>query len=290
MDESQLLSKIEGGEGQHVEFKTSFAEENEAIKSLCAFTQADGGSVFFGVNDDGVIVGATIGGNTIENFANKLRSSTRPSLNATIVQFDVEGKTIGVASIDKGDEETLYYAFDTPYVRVGKTNQKLSPEDVRKRLYKAFQAENSARKKDIPFPKIPPMKVKRIKENIPDRLTRLTNGREILNLVTGCAGGSLDNDELTTQEEVDLVSSFFQSIRDWCDLGIDADPSYRIQLEFNLTEAVKGIEEAGFFVFGAREMRRLEGGIGDPSPFLVSMIEVLRQTNPDIVSIPRKSE
>ena len=59
MDKSQLLSKIESGEGQHVEFKTSFAEQNEAIKSLCAFTQADGGSVFFGVNDYGDIVGVT---------------------------------------------------------------------------------------------------------------------------------------------------------------------------------------------------------------------------------------
>jgi hypothetical protein len=289
MDKSQLLSKIESGEGQHVEFKTSFAEHNEAMESLCAFTQAEGGSVFFGVNDDGRIVGVTIGRNTIEDFTNRLRSSTQPPLTPTIEQFDVEGKTIAVVSIGKGDEGIAYHAFNHPYIRVGKTNQVLSPIDVKNRLYKTFQAENLARKTDMPFEEIPPIKIRRIKQNIPDYLTRLTTGREILNLVTGCSAGSLDNDELTTQKEVDLVGSFFQSIRDWCDLCNDADPSYRVQLEFELTQAVKALEEAGFFAFGAKEIRRLEGGAANPSPFPVSIIQVVRQTNPDIVSIPREN-
>lgn len=290
MDESQLLSKIRSGEGQQVEFKTSFAEQNEAIESLCAFTQAEGGSVFFGVNDDEDIIGVTIGKNTIENFTNSLRSNTQPPLSPTIEQFRVEGKTICVISIDKGNEKTLYFAFNTAYKRVGKTNQVLSSEDVKQRLYKAFQAEDLAQKTGIPFEKIPPIKIRRIKRNIPDHLTRLTNGREILNLVTGCSAGSLQNDELTTQEEVDLIGSFFQSIQDWCDLGIDADPSTRVRFEFDLTQAVKGIEEACFFVFGAREIQRLEGGVGDPVPFPVSIIQVIRQTNPDIISIPRENK
>lgn len=290
MDKSQLLSKIESGEGQHIEFKTSFAEHNEAIKSLCAFTQAEGGSVFFGVNDDGDIIGVTIGKNTIEDFTNRLRSSTQPPLNPTIEQFDVDGKTISVVSIGKGNEGIVYYAFNVAYIRIGKTNQVLGPLDVRERLYKTFQAENLARKTDIPFEKIPPIKIRRIKQNIPDYLHRLTNGREILNLVTGCSAGSLQNDELTTQQEVDLIGSFFQSIQDWCDLGIDADPSTRVRFEFDLTQAVKDLEEAGFFVFGAREIQRLEGGVGDPAPFPVSIIQVMRQTNPEIISIPRENK
>jgi hypothetical protein len=290
MDKSQLLSKIESGEGQHIEFKTSFAEHNEAIKSLCAFTQAEGGSVFFGVNDDGNIIGVTIGKNTIEDFTNRLRSNTQPPLNPTIEQFDVDGKTISVVSIGKGNEGIVYYAFNVAYIRIGKTNQVLGPLDVRERLYKTFQAENLARKTDIPFKKIPPIKIRRIKQNIPDYLHRLTNGREILNLVTSCSAGSLQNDELTTQQEVDLIGSFFQSIQDWCDLGIDADPNTRVRFEFDLTQAVKDLEEAGFFVFGAREIQRLEGGVGDPAPFPVSIIQIMRQTNPEIISIPRENK
>jgi hypothetical protein len=289
MDKSQLLSKIESGEGQQTEFKTSFAEQDEAIRSLCAFTQSEGGSVFFGVRDEGDIVGVTIGRNTIENFAAKLQSGTEPPLTPTIEQFEVGGKTIAAVSIGKGDEGIVYNAFNHPYIRVGKTNQVLSPVDVKKRLYKAFQAENSARKTDIPSRKIPTIKVRRVRQNIPEYLTRLANGREILRVVEGCDASSFHNDELATQKEVDLVGDFFESLKDWCDLGIDAGPSRRLHFEFDLTQTVKDLEEAGFFVFGAKEIRRLEGGVGDPAPFPVSIIQVLRQTNPDIVSIPREN-
>lgn len=286
MDKSQLLSKIESGEGKDVEFKTSFAEQDEAIKSLCAFTHAGGGSVFFGVNDDGNIVGVTIGKNTIENFTNKLRVNTQPPLNPTIEQFDVAGRTIVVISIGKASEDALYYAFNTAYIRIGKTNQVLSPTDIKERLYKAFQADNLATKKFSSSPKISPVKIKRIKQNIPEHLIRLTNGREILNIVTGYDAGSFYNDELITQEEVDLVSGFFQSIQDWCDLGFDGEPDKRVRFEFELTQVVKELEEAGFCVFGGTEIQRVEGGIGDPAPFHVSIIHVVRQTNPEVISIP----
>ena len=231
-----------------------------------------------------------IGKNTIENFTAILRSSTQPPLNPTIEHFHIEGKTIGVISISKGDEGTLYYAFNVPYIRIGKTNQVLSPADVKERLYKAFQAENLARKTGIPFQKINPIKIRRIKQNIYDCLIRLTNGREILHIVTGCYASSFQNDELTTQEEVDLVGEFFQSIQDWCDLGIDGEPSKRVRFELDLTQAVKELEEAGLFVFGGREAQRLEGGVGDPVPFYISIVHIVRQTNHNITSIASENK
>lgn len=286
MEISQLLSQIKNGEGQHVEFKISFAEEDKAIESLCAFTHAEGGRVFFGVSDNGNIVGVSIGKNTIENFANKLRSSTQPSLNPTIEAVDVEGKTIVIVSIEKAKEDILYFAFNTPYVRIGKTNHVMSPNDIRERLYKGFQAENLAAKDFRSFQKIDPVRRKRIKQNIPDYLIRLTSGQEILNIVRGCYAGSFDKDELTTQEEVDLVGGFFQSIQDLMDLLPEMEMSTLIRLEFDLTGVVKELEEAGFFVFGGREIQRIEGGVGSPEPFPVAIIQVLRKTNAEIISIP----
>jgi len=283
MEISQLLSQIKNGEGQHVEFKTSFAEQDEAIRSLCAFTHAEGGSVFFGVNDDGKIVGVTIGKNTIENFANKLRSCTQPSLNPTIEQINIDDKIIVVVSIGKAKEDTLYFAFNTSYIRIGKTNHVMSPKDIRERLYKGFQADNLAAKNFSSSQKIDAVKIKRIKQNIPDYLIRLTSGKEILNIVAGCYAGSFSNDELTTQAEVDLVGGFFQLMQDWVDLLPDIEPSTRIRLEFDLTGAVKELEEAGFFVFGGREIQRIEGGVGNQAPFPVSIIQVLRKTNPEII-------
>ncbi len=145
-----LRKHIPQVEGQCCEFKTSFAEENEAIRSLCAFTHAQGGAVFFGIANDGKIVGVTIGNNTLENFANKLRNNTQPPLIITLNDISYEGKTIVEASTGIASQSQLFYAFNTPYIRVGKTNQIISPEEVKNRLFKGFRAENLGQ---LPKPK-----------------------------------------------------------------------------------------------------------------------------------------
>ena len=70
------------------------------------------------------------------------------------------------------------------------------------------------------------------------------------------------------------------------DLLPEMEMSTLIRLEFDLTGVVKELEEAGFFVFGGREIQRIEGGVGSPEPFPVAIIQVLRKTNAEIISIP----
>jgi hypothetical protein len=286
MDISQLLSQIRSGEGQSIEFKTSFAEEDAAIKSLCAFAHAEGGSVFFGISNDGKVVGVSVGNNTIENFANKLRSSTQPSLNTTIKVVEIENKTIVIVNIVKAKEDSLYYAFNTPYIRIGKSNHVMTPNDIKERLFKGFQGERSIMNNSLSAKKTDPVRIKRIKQNIPTSLIRLTSGKEILNIIRECYASYFNNDELTTQDEVDLIGSFFQSIQDLIDLLPDIEMNDLVHLEFDLTGVIKELEEAGLLVFGGREIRRIEGGEGGPEPFPVVFINVTRKTNPSIISIP----
>lgn len=142
MNVETVQKYISQGEGQCCEFKTSFAEEDEAIRSLCAFTHAQGGNVFWGITDNCKVVGVTIGKNTLENFANKIKIHTQPPLIITINSIKYERKTIVVASIGIANQSQLFYAFNTPYIRISKTNQVMSPEEVRSRLFKGFRAEN----------------------------------------------------------------------------------------------------------------------------------------------------
>ena len=137
MNAEEARRIISGGEGQHSEFKRTFAEENEAIKSLCAFTHAEGGTVFFGVANNGEMVGTSVGQNTLENFANKLQSNTNPPLTPSVEQLTLDGKPIVTATIKQAKEGQLFYAFNVPYIRVGKTNQVMSPDQQRVRLQSA---------------------------------------------------------------------------------------------------------------------------------------------------------
>lgn len=134
MDTDTARALIAEREGQRIEFKQSFAVEKEAIISLSAFAHADGGTVFFGVRDNGEIVGVQLGHNTLENLANKIRANTQPPLAPSVERLELDGQVIVAVQVQKAGPDQLIYAFSTPYIRVGKTNQVMTPEEQRARV------------------------------------------------------------------------------------------------------------------------------------------------------------
>jgi len=132
----------------------------------------------------------------------------------------------------------------------------------------------------------PPVRIRRVKQNIPSFLFRLTTGKEVLDLVTNAMGYSFDHEELKSQEEVDLVGGFLQVVQDWGDLSADLEASDRVQIAHNLTKSLQELEELGFFVFGGREVRLLEGGIQpEPSNWPIAILRVLRKDNQQIIEV-----
>lgn len=129
-----------------------------------------------------------------------------------------------------------------------------------------------------------PIRVRRIKGKTPAYLTRITSGKEILGIVSGACASSFDHDELESEEDAELVGSFLQTIQDWGDIGPELGPSEMVQTGFELTKSIKALEDAGFLVFGVREVRMIEGGFGGPSNWPVAEIRVLRKSNESIIA------
>lgn len=58
MWESKLLEIISQGEGISVEFKKSTSDiTKDVYDTVCSFSNRDGGHIFLGVRDDGVVLG-----------------------------------------------------------------------------------------------------------------------------------------------------------------------------------------------------------------------------------------
>lgn len=114
---------------QTLEFKTTLAESQEAIKSLAAFATAHGGKVIFGIKPDGTRVGVDLGQNSLEQFASQIRQSTRPALYPSIYEVEEEGKRLLVVEIGESAVKPVW-AYHVAYKRVGRTNQKLEPEEI----------------------------------------------------------------------------------------------------------------------------------------------------------------
>ena len=130
-----------------------------------------------------------------------------------------------------------------------------------------------------------PVRLRRLKENIPAHLVRLQSGLDVFDILDrGCAF-SFDHDEPESETEVELLSSFLQEAQDWGDLSADLEVGDRVRAAYRISSLLDDLERAGFWVFGEREVRRLEGGVGSPSAFPVSILRVVRSTSPEIIKV-----
>jgi hypothetical protein len=132
---------------------------------------------------------------------------------------------------------------------------------------------------------VPPVRIRRIKENVPTHLARLTSGRDILTIVDRAGAFAFEQDELQSPAEVELVSGFLQEAQDYGELADDLDAGDRVKAAFELSARLAELEQAGFWIFGGREVRRLEGGVGPPSPFPVAILRILRANNREIIKL-----
>jgi len=130
-----------------------------------------------------------------------------------------------------------------------------------------------------------PLRLRRIGKNVPPFLSRLTTGKQVFSLVDGAAASSLDHDELDSVQEVELVGEFLQMVRDWGDLGPDLEPSDRVRIGYELGELLRELEDAGFWVFGGREIQVMEGGLGRPQDWPMAIVRVMRKTNEAIFTV-----
>lgn len=117
-------------ETENVEFKTSLSEMDEILKTISAFSNKRGGTILVGVTNDRNVVGVDIGRNTLERLANNIRRETDPQIFPSVGYSEQEGKTIISIEVSESTSKPVFYR-DKAYIRVGRTNQKLSSTEIR---------------------------------------------------------------------------------------------------------------------------------------------------------------
>ena len=113
-----------------MEFKESLSDWREIIKTISAFSNTKGGVVLIGITDKGRIKGLQIGKKTLEDLANRIKENTDPKNYPKIRTEEINKKRIVVIEVEESKSKPVF-AFDRVYKRVGKTNQKVSSEEIR---------------------------------------------------------------------------------------------------------------------------------------------------------------
>lgn len=129
-----------------------------------------------------------------------------------------------------------------------------------------------------------PLRIRRLKKNIPRFLHHLVTGRDAIAVIDRAHAHSFDHDELRSQEETEAVAAFLQSLEEWGDLLCELGAGERVQVATSISEMIAELDGLGFWVFGATEVQLMEGGKNTPSDWIVSIVRVIRKENKSIIA------
>ena len=116
-------------ESEFYEFKESLSQLDSGIEAIAAMLNKHGkGEVFFGVSNDGEVIGlkGQIGAETIKKVEVRISETLKPQIVPTIVLEEYEGKTV-VHVIARGNRKPYSKSGDYR-IRIGSSNEKIDPE------------------------------------------------------------------------------------------------------------------------------------------------------------------
>lgn len=135
--------------------------------------------------------------------------------------------------------------------------------------------------------RIEPLKMLHLKDYQNIKLHKIDEGKQLISYIDGTCGINYD-EETQTLEEVKLVGEFVQYVKEIMDFDDLIDEPYdRIMSGFNLTQSIKELDDAGFWVFAGKENQKLVGGIGDPTLFPVLIMRIVRKDSSEIIKMDR---
>ena len=149
-------------ESELIEFKRSTGELKEAVISICAIlNKHQQGELFFGIKNDGEVVGQQVTEKTIRDVSKSISDHLEPKIFPKVNEVTMEGKKC--IHIEFLGDDIPYFAFGRSYIRVGDEDKQVSPQELR-RLFK--KQNETAWEKGISERTIKEINVKTLREFI----------------------------------------------------------------------------------------------------------------------------
>jgi transcriptional regulator with XRE-family HTH domain len=122
-------------------------------------------------------------------------------------------------------------------------------------------------------------------------MRRITSGNELCGMIGHAHAYRVQNDELDTAQEVELVGNFLQDVQDIGDCWDGMEPIQKVEQGYRFTHMISELEEHGLWVFAARTNTQYHPVIAEIQVFsmIVVNVLVLRRTNPTIIKNHRQT-
>jgi ATP-dependent DNA helicase RecG len=124
-------------ESETLELKRSSSELKEAVISVVAMLNKHRrGRLYFGVRNDGEVVGQTVSDQTVRDVSRALSEKVEPRIYPKVERIHLQGKAC--LRVEFSGNESPYFAFGRAYIRIGDEDRLLSAKE----LERMFLARN----------------------------------------------------------------------------------------------------------------------------------------------------
>lgn len=131
---TDILQRISNGEDSYTQFKVNITNSDKLAQELVAFSNAKGGWLILGVDDDGQIIG--LNSDDIKRLnqlvGNVINSNIIPPIYPLVKIENIENKKILVINIDEGVNKPYSTNAGIYLTKAGSDKRKISPQELRR--------------------------------------------------------------------------------------------------------------------------------------------------------------
>lgn len=150
MTPDELRERILRWENPHTDFKRQLGEMKELAKDLVCFANSDGGQVIVGVDDGRRVVGVPDSDELMLKVDDVAFNRCSPPVTVIPEVVELDGNSVVVLNIPKGDQRPYRTSDGRYYVRSGARCRSASREE----LLRLFQASRSLFYDEQPLPQL----------------------------------------------------------------------------------------------------------------------------------------
>ncbi len=116
----------------HERLPTRRTKSNAVLKDIAAMANAEGGTVFIGLNASASadVAGVSKPDNTITRLTEDVQNFVSPSLDVTAEAYDLDGKSVVVLTVPEGSEKPYTLSGGEIYTRKGDKTEVASRDDI----------------------------------------------------------------------------------------------------------------------------------------------------------------
>ena len=140
MSTERIARMVAAGESETLEFKSTTRTRREAVQTVCAMLNQQGGRVLFGVTPKGSVVGQQVSERTIEEVSAELRRIDPPAFPSVERVQAGKGMEVVVVSVERGAARPYQYR-GMAYRRIGNSTTAMGADAYHRMLLERMHSD-----------------------------------------------------------------------------------------------------------------------------------------------------